>query len=678
MKVDNTNSMLFCKGNLRVISRNSLLSRLQVKEVFSFFPDIDYQLIAVKSFGDKNKHISLLNLSFNSIEEENISDFFTRELDNALIWNKADVAVHSAKDLPYPLPYGLELFALFQAMDKTDALVSRNNLTLEQLPIGARIGTSSQKRKAELLKIRSDLEVVGVRGNIEERIAELDNGFIDALIVATCALKRLGMESRITCILPFETHSLQGNLAIVGRGNEQNIKNLFSLKDIRKKYGKVSLVGFGPGNPDLLTIGGYKALLSADVIFYDDLLNQEFLSRFPVEKIYVGKRKEIHQFHQNEINKLVYQAAISGKKVVRLKGGDPMIFAHGREEVDFLQSRFVEIDIIPGISSGIALSSYTHIPLTYRGLASSVAFVTGHSEKNVQVPTADTLVYYMSGANLSVIAKKLITVGNKKDLPAALVYNVSLPNQKVWYSSVKELQYSVVKYPTPILLIIGDVVSFENKKEVCKRQVLLTGTSNETNSSYANAIHIPLIKINKIKNNRRLYASIKEINAFDWIIFTSRYGVRYFFESLNEMNLDIKVLSGIYVASVGGITSFELNKYGIYPDIESKSESAEGLITYFKTVRLTGKRILLPRSDKGLKHFSEVLEQFGNEVIDIPLYTNEVNDKAERIDLSLFQKIVFSSPSGVNAFIQLYGEFPSGIQMIAKGETTFNFLVSSL
>ncbi|GMO32697.1 MAG: hypothetical protein Pg6B_01820 [Candidatus Azobacteroides pseudotrichonymphae] len=668
----------FSKGNLRVISRNSPLSLLQVKEVFSFFPNIDYQLTTIESFGDKNKHVALFDISNVSsffLEEESISDFFTRELDEALIYNKADIAVHSAKDLPYPLPYDLELFALFQAMDKSDSLISRNNLTLEQLPPRARVGTSSQKRKTELLKIRPDLEVVSIRGNIEERIAKMDNGFIDALIVATCALIRLGMEARIACILPFETHSLQGNLAIVGRKNDKNVKNLFCIQDIRKRYGKVSLVGFGPGDPDLLTIGGYKALLSADIIFYDDLLNQEFLSRFLVEKVYVGKRKEVHRFHQGEINEFLYREAISGKRVVRLKGGDPMIFAHGREEIDFLQSRFVEVNIIPGISSGIAMSSYTHIPLTYRGLASSVAFVTGHSEENIQVPTTDTLVYYMSGANLSVIARKLIAVGRREDLPVALIYSVSLPNQKIWYSSLKELQYSIIKYPTPILLIIGEVVSFE-KKETCKSQVLLTGTSNETSIRYVNAIHTPLIKINKIENNKRLYTSIKEISVFDWIIFTSRYGVYYFFESLNEMKLDMKVLSAVYIASVGKATSLELNKHGFYADIESESESAEGLINYFKVMRLTRKRILLPRSNRGLKYLSELLEQLGNEVIDIPVYTNEINDKAEKVDLSFFQKIVFSSPSGVNAFIQLYRMLPSGIQMIAKGKTTFSSLFS--
>jgi uroporphyrinogen III methyltransferase/synthase len=654
---------------LRVVSRSSPLSVIQVEEALAHFPSVKYRQILLQSFGDKNKHISLM---------ENIApDFFTRELDEMLLHNEADIAVHSAKDLPYPLPFELELLALLEASDKTDSLVSKNNLPLSQLPAGASVGTSSNARKAELLNYRPDLKVVSIRGTIEERIAQVDNGVIDALIVASCALKRLGLEHRIADVLSFKTHPLQGNLAIVGHKNNAAIKTIFQLKDIRCKYGKVTLVGFGPGNPDLLTIGGHKALEKADVIFHDDLLDKTFLANYAAEKVYVGKRKDIHRFHQEEINELIYQAAIAGKNVVRLKGGDPMVFAHGREEIDFLQSRLVETAVIPGISSGIALAAYTHIPLTHRGMASSVAFVTGHSGENAPVPSADTLVYYMGGANLSAIAKKLIAAGRRDDLPAALVYNVSLPDQKVYYSSLKELQYSLIKYLTPILLIVGEVVSFENQ-DASKQKVLVTGTSDKVYNHYANSVHTPVIKIEKIKDNTRLYASVKEINTFDWIIFTSRYGVRYFFEALHEMQLDIRVLANIQLASVGKTTTMELAKYHLYPDVESETESAEGLIDYFSGIPLTKKRILLPRSDKGLKQLSETLARMGNDIIDIPVYSNTLNEDAEKVDLSLFQKILFSSPSGVEAFTQLYGEIPTGIQLIAKGETTKQKLKESI
>ncbi len=655
---------------IRVVCRNSPLSLLQVKEVFSLLPQVKYNLLELASFGDKNKHISLL-------DSVTAGDFFTRELDKTLLDNEADIAIHSAKDLPYPLLSGLELYCLTKAVDKTDSLVSKGNLTLLQLPARSRIGTSSNTRKVELSKLRPDITVVGIRGTIEERIAQIDNGYIDALIVATCALKRLGLSSRIAEILPFKTHPLQGNLAVVGRKNNPELKALFSPFDIRTDYGKVTLVGFGPGNPDLLTLGGDKALSAANIIFHDDLIDKDFLEKYKAEKIYVGKRKDKHSHHQDDINELIYQAAIAGKAVIRLKGGDPMIFAHGREEVDFLQSRFVEVEVIPGISSGIAFSAYTHIPLTHRGISSSVAFVTGHSDKDVQIPNVDTLVYYMAGANISAIAKKLITAGRDPDTPVALVHNVSLPGQKTFFSSLKELQFSVIKYPTPILVVIGNVVAFENS-DAYEQHILVTGTTCAEYQGRGNIVHTPLIKVQKTQVNAQ-YKTLKEkINTYNWIVFTSRYGVRFFFEILNEIRFDIRRLGTIKIASVGKTTTAELSKYQIYPDVESETESAEGLIYYFKEIKLTGNKILLPRSDKGLKYLSGELESLGNQITDIPIYINTINHHAEKVDLSRFRKIIFSSPSGVEAFKNLYGEIPIGVQLIAKGKTTENKLKAEL
>jgi uroporphyrinogen III methyltransferase/synthase len=621
-------------------------------------PKVHYKLATVASYGDKHKDLSLM---------DNIAgDFFTRELDEALLNNEADVAVHSAKDLPYPLPAGLEVFALFAAQDKTDSLVGKNNRTLSQLPAGASVGTSSATRKAELLKVRPDLTVASIRGIIEERIAQVDNGQIDALIVATCALKRLRLSRRIAEILPFKTHALQGNLAVTGRKDDTDLKSLFAPFDVRNTYGKVILVGFGPGHPDLLTIAGDKALAKADIIFHDDLIDKNSLNKYKAEKIYVGKRKGKHSHSQEEINEQLYQSAVSGKNTVRLKGGDPMIFAHGREEIDFLQSRLVEVEVIPGISAGIAMAAYTHIPLTHRGTAASVAFVTGHSPQNTPIPNADTLVYYMGGSNISGIAGRLIAAGKNADTPAALIYNVSLPNQKTFYATLKELQFSVVKYPTPILIVVGNVVGLESG--AAKQNVLVTGTTAESYAGAGNIVHTPLIKIEKAGN------PLPQLFQYDWIIFTSRYGVRYFFELLDETKTDIRTLADAQIASTGSTTTAELNKYHIHPEVESPTASAEGLIRYFRENGLTGQKILLPRSDKGLKTFPDELRLLGNHVTDLPVYINTVNDKAAKTDLPQFQKIVFSSPSGVDAFIHLYGNIPPEIPLIAKGTTTVNRL----
>jgi uroporphyrinogen III methyltransferase/synthase len=622
-------------------------------------PPIPFEQTVTASFGDKNLNISLM-------DENTPGDFFTRELDRALLNKEADVAIHSAKDLPYPLPPGLELYCLTAGKEKTDALVSRERLSLQELPAGARVGTSSAARKAALLTLRPDLTVVSIRGTIEERIRQVDDGAVDALIVAVCALKRLGLDSRITEVLPFETHPLQGNLAVVGRVGEPQLKSLFSAIDVRQTYGKVTLAGFGPGNPDLLTVGADRALLQADVIFHDALIDSNCLTKYRAEKVCVGKRRNKHSYRQDEINELVYRSAVSGKDTVRLKGGDPMIFAHGREELDFLKSRFVDVEVIPGVSSGTALAACTHIPLTHRGMASSVAFVTGHSLDSLQIPDADTLVYYMAGANLPDIAERMIAAGRDAALPVALVCNVSLPGQETFFSTLGELRFSVIKYPTPILVVVGHVVSFENGT-ACRQNVLVTGTTcEEYRDGTCNITHTPLIKIQKARNARRLLQ--EAINSCRWIIFTSRYGVRFFFEILDGIPETVKV------ASVGKTTTLELEKRHIRPDVESATESAEGLVRYFREAGITGNHILLPRSDKGLKYLPDELTALGNHVTDVPVYRNMINTGASRENLSGFRKIIFSSPSGVDAFKSIYGSLPEGIPLVARGATTKNKL----
>jgi uroporphyrinogen III methyltransferase/synthase len=654
------------RNPLRAVARSSALSLAQVKEVFSFLPETEYSLTCVEAFGDRNKHIPLTD----SIAP----DFFTRELDEMLLAGKADVAIHSAKDLPYPLPAGLELFALFAATDKTDSLVSRGNATLALLHCGARVGTSSAVRKAELLKLRPDLTVVDIRGTIEERIAQVDSGRIDALVVATCALRRLNLHGRAAEILPFATHDLQGHLAVTGREDDAATKARFAPFDVRRMYGKVALVGFGPGNPDLLTLGGDRALAEAGVIFHDDLIDSDFLYRYGAEKIYVGKRKDRHSHSQEEIHKLLYRSAISGKRTVRLKGGDPMIFARGREEIDFLRSRFVETCVIPGVTSAVAMAACTRIPLTHRGVASSVAFVDGHAGKDAPAPAGvDTLVYYMAGAYISDIAARLIDEGRDADTPVALAYNVSLPNQKIYFSSLRELRFSAVKYPTPIIVVVGNTVAFENR-QADRRRTLVTGTTSEEYGNESRVVHTPLIKICKSEDTTPGQILSEGIKTFDWIVFTSRYGVRYFFELLDETEFDVRALASVRIASTGATTTAELHKRHLRPDVESPTGSAEGLIRHFAEAGLSGLHILLPRSDRGLKQLPEALAASGNSVTDLPVYRNTPNGEATKVDLSHFRKIIFSSPSCVDAFVRLYGELPPEVLLTAKGKTTLEKL----
>ncbi len=621
---------------LRIITRQSPLALLQVEELQRMLPDtLRWEVTKTVSYGDRHKDVSLMDRSV-------AADFFTRELDEALLDGRADVAVHSAKDLPYPLPAGLEVIALTEAKDKTDSLVTRHGETLATLPPGSRIGTSSAVRKAELLALRTDIEVVPIRGTIEERIAQVDDGKVDALIVATCALDRLGLSHRASERLPFRTHPLQGNLAVTASTSlPADVKAVFAAIDIRRRYGKVHLVGFGPGDPELITVKGQKALERADVICYDDLTNAEWLQQFEAEKIYVGKRAGRHSHAQDEINDILYQNAIAGRDVVRLKGGDAMLFAHGREEIDWLRERMVSVDVVPGVSSGMALSSLTQIPLTHRGMARSVALVLGHASE-LQTTDADTLLYYMGGGQVSEIARRLMERGRARETPVALVTNVSLPAQRAVFSTLGELKYAVFR-DTPVLIMVGDVVGLEAPSHVMR--TYNTGTQSVT----------PLITITPSDGPQ------PPADRFDWVVFTSRYGVRYYRQSLD----------GVRIASVGPVTSDELRQRGVERvDYESDTESAEGLLRFF--AKQPPCNILLPRSNKGLAALSDGLRSQGHSVTDLPVYTNTPNSAAVRQDLSQYDKVLFTSPSTVEAFRALYGEeIPKHLLLIAKGKTTY-------
>ena len=659
--------MQMTKQKIRIATRQSPLALLQVEELVREAGITDYELVKLTSYGDRHKEQSLMDGGL-------APDFFTRELDEALLSGKADIAVHSAKDLPYPLTDGIEVIALTEGKDKTDSLVARDGLTLASLPQGSRVGTSSAQRKEELLRVRPDIEVVPIRGTIEERISQVDSGKVDALIVATCALERLGLLYRATERLPFKTHPLQGNLAVTGlKGANATLVQRLEDLDIRRHYGKVWLVGAGPGDPELITVKGQRLINEADVVFYDDLavtksskvqkfeglIFQSPIFNLQTDKwIYVGKRSGKHSHSQEEINELIYKAATEGKTVVRLKGGDPMVFAHGREEVDYLKSRLVEVEVVPGISSGVALASLTQIPLTHRGVARSVAFVLGHA-KDIPAPTADTLLYYMGGAKASEIARKLLSSGRDENTPVAIVSNVSLPNQRSIYSTLGELRWATI-HTTPVLIMVGEVVALEARAQRAR----VYDTTSTSPTPLITITHIPFKTMNI------------DLTQYDYIVFTSRHGVHHFFEEYDKGDNSLSLRRGVgrgfpKVISVGTVTTGALRERGIEPFFESPTQSARGIIDFFRD-KPRGSRILLARSDKGLKKLLWGLSQ--HEVTDLAVYTNTPNKDAVKQDLTQYDKIVFGSPSGVEAFRSLYTkEEINGYNglIIAKGETTY-------
>jgi uroporphyrinogen III methyltransferase/synthase len=648
------------KTKVRVIARDSRLSKIQVQEALAHYPDVKGEVKYLPSFGDKRKNISLLT-------GEAPSDIFTRELDEALLNEKADIAVHSAKDLPYPLPAGLKVIALLAASDTTDSLVSNNHLRLEELPAGSVVGTSSPLRKRELEQLRPDLVVKGIRGCIEERIAQVHRGDYDAVIVATCALNRLELRDEIAEVLPFDTHPLQGYLAITARADREDLPPLFEKFDIMHLQGKVTLAGFGPGDPELLTIKALKAIQRADIIFYDDLTSKGFLQELNAEKVYVGKRSGAHHKEQAEINRLMLQAAREGKQVVRLKGGDPMMFAHAGEEIEYLQRLLVDVEVIPGVTTAAAMAADLKVSLTHRDFSSSVAFVNGHAAEPI-TPDAETLVYYMGADQMERISGALIEKGWAESTPVALVHNVSLPDRRVWKTTLGRLSREHNRYPTPLISLVGTVAHLYDHASEDIKQTLYTGCVNP-NPEY---IHLPLIRIAPVEDTSELTRCAENIKKYDFLLFTSRYGVEHWFRTVPP-----KSLGRISVVSIGETTSEALKACGIRRFTQVEKDDSYGVIDWFAHRRKKG-AVLIPRSNLALPIIPEGLEALGFKVTCVTAYLNLPPESPKRIPLQHIKQVVFTSPSTIDRFVELYGDLPENITYQTRGQVTQHHLETKL
>ena len=680
---------------IRVIARGSRLSRLQVEEVFKNFPELAYEIKYLESYGDKNQQISLLN-------GEAPADIFTRELDDAIRQGDADIAIHSAKDLPYPLPEDIEVIALFPAFDTTDSLVSRDHKKLTELPAGSIIGTSSPLRKKGLNELRPDLTIKGIRGCIEERVQQVKDGKYDAAIVATCALKRLGMEDEIAEVLPFPTHPLQGFLAITAKKGS-DLKQAFASKSILDKQGSVSLVGFGPGDPDLLTIKAAKAIDAADIIFYDDLIDDSYLADKKAEKIYVGKRAGYHHKEQTDINRLLLEAAREGKNVVRLKGGDPMIFAHGSEEIEYLESNLIKVNVIPGITTASALAASQKISLTHRDFSSSVALVSGHTPQPV-TPDAETLVYYMGAKQLQTIATQLIDKeGWAFNTPVLLTYNVSRPDEQTFETTLWNLRNGEMQnLPTPLIALIGYVAGLKHHQASDIKPTLYTGTLPAIEKRKADYTYTPLIEINyeidhewgledigKTPISKEWYDGkwsdgLEYLSHISYILFTSQYAVKGFMRVIEYTYYQTYPNKDLKVISIGKTTTEALHKAGFKDVIQVDEDNRYGVIEWFKKERPKfleqhpieieyGEEIpavLYPCSSLSPDDIPEALFALRYNVTKWTVYNNELPKNPRRVNLNHFKRIVFTSPSTIDNFIKLYGKLPENTEFITRGPIT--------
>lgn len=653
---------------IRISSRLSKLAQLQSAEIIERIPQLqNCSLDYLSSIGDRDHTISLLN-------GDAPADFFTRDLDEQLLKNNTDLTVHSAKDLPFPLPEGLEVFCITNAFDKTDALVSRDNIILKDLPKGARLGTSSKNRKNQILCIRPDLKIVSIRGTIEERIDYIEQGKVDAVIVAACALLRLGLDEVIAEILPIRTHPLQGHLAVVGRKGELEKYSFLKEYDIRDSWGFCSLAGFGPGHPDLMTLRTWKYIKEADVILYDRLLDSSVLNNIDAECVYVGKESDRHVKTQDQINEFLFYYAVLGKRVIRLKGGDPFIYGRGGEELLYLRSRGVSVDVVPGISAAIAASALTETPLTHRGVSDSVAFLSAHDSNNLAIPKIDTLVIYMGAKNFGAVINKVINAGYSPDTPVAVLHRVSWPDQSITLYTLKDLSDSelALQVKPPVITIIGKTAAlFLDKSQIeSKKNILVTGSAYTIDcgkSSQVSVFHRPLIKLSETE----LSLSSIDIEKYNWLFFTSPNAVKFFESKLRKEKIDIRILTNIQIACIGTATGKALaNSLFLQADLTSEIETSEGMAEAFLNTGQTNQNILHVVSEKSRLYLKETLEKSGHNVSRVILYTNTKPDIINLDDLDHFDEVHLKSPSAVKTLKEFCDRLPEIEKLVFKGPVT--------
>ncbi|MCK4739481.1 MAG: uroporphyrinogen-III C-methyltransferase [Deltaproteobacteria bacterium] len=448
---------------------------------------------------------------------------------------------------------------------------------------------------------------------------------------------------------------------------------------------KVYLVGAGPGDAELITLKGVRALKRADCVIYDFLSNESLLShvKAKAETIYVGKKGAFRHVTQGEINELILKKAKAGKVVVRLKGGDPFIYGRGGEEALALVNAGLSFEIIPGVSSAVAAPAFAGIPLTHRGVASTVTFLTGHEsqfKKSSKVEweklatSGGTLVILMGWKKLALTVKRLSDGGMNQKTPVAIIRWGSTSKQKTITGTLKTIVALVKEHAMkpPIITVIGNVVTLREKlkwfdsRPLFGKKILVTRTakqagtfSSKLTEMGAEVVSLPVIKTINPPSFAKLDKGIKNLETYDWAIFTSVNGVEYFFSRLYKLGLDIRALKGVKICVVGSATEQAIKNRGIQVDLVPKKFVAEGILKALGKNGIKGNRFLLPRALKAREILPDEIRRLGGMIDVAPAYKTIRVAKTGSEILSLLKKgkldvITFTSASTVKNFLSFF------------------------
>ncbi len=453
------------------------------------------------------------------------------------------------------------------------------------------------------------------------------------------------------------------------------------------KRGKVYLVGAGPGEPKLITVRGSECIREADVIIYDRLVDKRLLAmaQADTEFIYVGKASQSRVREQSEINSLLIDKAGEGKVVVRLKGGDPFVFGRGGEEAEALASHHIPFEVVPGIPAAVAVPAYAGIPVTHRGLASSLAIVTGHEDPTKSKSSiawdrlatgADTLVFLMGMENLPQIVEQLVKNGRAPATPVALIRDGTLHSQQTITGILENIVTlaQISDFRPPAVIVIGDVVRLRDKlrwfdaQPLFGKRVLVTRTRQQASALSkllaehgAEPIEMPTIAIEEMPDYGQLDQVILGLSHYHWVIFTSVNGVESFFSRLGMQGMDAREFKGIKLCAVGPATAVALERHGLRADYTPQKYTTEAIVAGFKDKALRGSQILLPRSEAAQGELVEKLTIMGARVKQVPAYrvTPATDDASLGRQMLLGGKIdivTFTSSSTVRNLVSLLGE----------------------
>jgi uroporphyrinogen III methyltransferase/synthase len=449
--------------------------------------------------------------------------------------------------------------------------------------------------------------------------------------------------------------------------------------------GVVHLVGAGPGDPGLLTARALELIAAADVILYDRLIPATALdgARDGAQLIYVGKEGRGPQMPQEQIDRLLVEHGRAGKRVVRLKGGDPFVFGRGGEEALVLREAGIPFEIVPGVTSGVAAPAYAGIPVTHRERASAVALITGHENPDKPESAIDwpalaafpgTLVFYMGVKHLPRIAEQLIAGGRAPDQPAAVIERGTLPGQRTVVATLETIaeRAAEAEIHPPSITLVGDVVAlrdegvrwFEQRPlygktvAVTRAREQASGLATRLRELGAEVVETPVIRV--VPLDARLdpfkFASPPdEEAAWDLVCFTSPNGVRLFFERLADARRDARALHGVVTAAIGPATARALRAHGVIADVLPDRAVAESLVE-----ALDGwlpERVLIARAKVARDVLPDALRARGAEVDVLELYETVAEPlSAEQLDaVRAADYVTFTSASTVRNLLSALG-----------------------